>query len=196
MLHIFVLNVFHTATLKLYHNGFSGPLPGDSFEKLTKLGTTAVLARTACDVANEQVLNAPLYCTPYVFLSPCLLTTTTEELDLNGNEFTKTIPESLHLLVKLEDLTLSNNQLTGQIPESLGDLSNLHELNLDGNQLVGSVPTTLGQLEILGRLHLNGNSLEGQVPQEVCELREGLLALLVTDCDSGEIGCDCCTKCH
>ena len=102
----------------------------------------------------------------------------------------------MHLLVKLEDLSLSRNQFTGQIPESLGDLSKLHELNLDNNKLEGSVPTHLGKLTIMGELHLNDNALEGEMPEEVCGLKDRKLHLLISDCESGDITCECCTRCH
>ena len=79
-------------------------------------------------------------------------------LNLNYNQLTGSIPDSLGNLANLEILSFSLNQLTGSIPDSLGNLANLDWLNLHGNQLTGSIPVSLGNLANLSHLNLHGTS--------------------------------------
>lgn len=64
---------------------------------------------------------------------------------------------------RLNDLILNNNQLTGSIPSELGNLANLTELWLSNNRLSGALPAELARLS-LGYLFLAGNTLTGCVP--------------------------------
>ncbi|CAB9497885.1 leucine Rich Repeat [Seminavis robusta] len=66
-----------------------------------------------------------------------------ERLDLNGNNFTGTIPEAIRACSLLIDLVLSNNELTGSIPEALDHLTHLETLVLEGNHLTGTISSTL-----------------------------------------------------
>ena len=43
----------------------------------------------------------------------------------------------------LEELWLNNNQLSGSIPKELGQLASLRRLWLNNNQLSGSIPEEL-----------------------------------------------------
>ena len=102
---------------------------------------------------------------------------------------------TMYAMVNLQILSMTANQFTGRIPESFGDLSHLQKLDLAGNALSGEVPTSLGQLTDLQRLQLDGNNFEGEMPSEVCGLKDGRLGLLLSDCATGDIKCECCTDC-
>ncbi|XVF85235.1 hypothetical protein PTKIN_Ptkin17bG0101400 [Pterospermum kingtungense] len=69
-------------------------------------------------------------------------------LDLGGNKFTGSIPESNIVTTEspMALLSLRGNMLTGSIPEKLCQLSNLHILDLALNNLSGSIPRCLGSL--------------------------------------------------
>ncbi|CAB9505952.1 LRR receptor-like serine threonine-protein kinase [Seminavis robusta] len=124
---------------------------------------------------------------------------TLKELVLVNNSLTGELPEATDSVNdNLQVLSLAANQLKGSIPKSYGqELPSLKKFNLDGNSGIrGSVPTELGLLSNLERLQLHGTSLTGEMPQQVCTLHQSSsLRYLVTDCTSGEIQCDCCTRC-
>jgi hypothetical protein len=70
-------------------------------------------------------------------------------LELEENQLSGSIPESLGNFSTLQSLDLSRNELSGSIPKSLGNLSNLEFLSLRRNQLSGSIPESLGNLNNL-----------------------------------------------
>jgi hypothetical protein len=123
-----------------------------------------------------------------------LITHPKEILWLQGNTFTGKLPEALHSLTRLHELILAGNQFSGEIPDSLGDLVLLRRFFLDGNLFEGEIPSQLGHLSMLQELQLAGNSFTGEMPQEICDLRDGKLSALESDC-AKEIICDCCTEC-
>ena len=65
---------------------------------------------------------------------------------------------------QVNELNLDNNNLSGSIPAALGDLGSLRALSLSANLLTGSIPAELGSLSSLQGLYLNGNQLEGSIP--------------------------------
>ena len=87
-----------------------------------------------------------------------------DEIYLQNNGLTGSIPALLGELSQLKELHLAYNQLTGSIPASLGELSQLKELNLFRNQLTGSIPPELGQLSQVTRGILSVNRLSGCIP--------------------------------
>nr|GMC57530.1 probable LRR receptor-like serine/threonine-protein kinase At4g36180 [Ipomoea batatas]GME18067.1 probable LRR receptor-like serine/threonine-protein kinase At4g36180 [Ipomoea batatas] len=88
-----------------------------------------------------------------------------QTLDLTGNSFHGSIPDSLSHLLNLRRISLSRNLFSGPIPASLGSLSGLEELYLDYNNLEGTVPASINRLNNLKRLDLQGNKLAGELPQ-------------------------------
>ncbi|KAL8051597.1 hypothetical protein ABFX02_06G158300 [Erythranthe guttata] len=86
-------------------------------------------------------------------------------VDLSGNRFSGTIPESIGNLNSLRYLNLSRNNITGNIPSSLGNMSILESLDLSSNQLVGEIPSQLTSLTFLSLLNCSFNNLVGQIPQ-------------------------------
>jgi Leucine-rich repeat (LRR) protein len=67
-------------------------------------------------------------------------------LELGGNRFNGTIPESLSRLRHLRHLTLCYNRLTGTIPASLSRLRNLRHLTVHVNGLTGAIPADCNRL--------------------------------------------------
>ena len=70
---------------------------------------------------------------PYCFHTP-------EELYLEQNEFTGTIPNEVGKIRAVRDLFLGTNKLEGKIPDIIGTLTNLRALGLDENFLTGTIP--------------------------------------------------------
>ena len=92
------------------------------------------------------------------------------------------IPTELCALTNLQDLALQGNQLSGTIPSCLGNMKSLDVVFLAGNGLTGSIPLELCQLTVLRSLLLTLNSLNGTIPScfgtlplEVLEVGHNLL---------------------
>ena len=66
-------------------------------------------------------------------------------------------------LDKLDQLVLNRNQLSGSIPVGSGDMDSLSQLWLRDNGLSGQIPQELQDLN-LAHLHLSGNSFSGCIP--------------------------------
>jgi len=94
-----------------------------------------------------------------------------QDLWLDDNSLTGTIPSSLGSLSELQRLYLQGNSLTGTIPPSLGELSELYRLYLYDNSLSSTIPSELGSLTSLGNLYLyDNNSLSGTLPSAIVSL--------------------------
>ncbi len=93
-----------------------------------------------------------------------------EQLRLQGNRLSGTIPTELGNLSTLKQLRLGNNMLSGGIPAELGSLSALTDLRLGDNRLSGSIPPQLRTLTSLTMLHLQNNQLTGAIPAELGQL--------------------------
>ncbi|KAK9948472.1 hypothetical protein M0R45_004045 [Rubus argutus] len=88
-----------------------------------------------------------------------------ETLDLSGNFFSGSLPDSFSNLTRLRRLALSGNSFSGSIPASIGSLASLEELFLDNNHLDGSIPRSLNNLVSLNRLEIQANRLGGEFPK-------------------------------
>ncbi|EOA15994.1 hypothetical protein CARUB_v10004113mg [Capsella rubella] len=86
-------------------------------------------------------------------------------IDVSGNKFEGSIPESIGLLKDLIVLNMSNNGFVGSIPPSLSNLTNLQSLDLSKNRLSGKIPAELGRLTFLAKMNFSYNKLEGAIPQ-------------------------------
>ncbi|KAE8655841.1 LRR receptor-like serine/threonine-protein kinase HSL2 [Hibiscus syriacus] len=73
--------------------------------------------------------------------------------------------------LKLQTLDLQDNELTGKIPDSVSSWTELTELNLARNRFTGEIPPTLGSLPALLYLDLSGNLLSGKIPEDLKKLR-------------------------
>jgi len=122
---------------------------------------------------------------------------------LNNNQFSGFVPNSICNLQSLKQLDLSVNQLGGSIPDSIGNLQFLEFLDLSVNQLGGSIPDSIDNLQFLGTFFLNDNTLTGVVPSWVCnsyfsdssyDLRGNLFSCPLPACCSST-GNGRCTPC-
>eukprot|EP00850_Spirogloea_muscicola_P015581 SM000121S25978 [mRNA] locus=s121:45434:65270:- [translate_table: standard] len=116
-------------------------------------------------------------------------------LHLDGNNFTRPLPDELGDCKSLRVLDVNSNpRLTGALPSSLGRLSRLYFLYLSHSGLSGPLPPELGnatalttldripaslsRLPLLHNLIVAGNQLSGGIPAELgqCKFRESIYA--------------------
>ncbi|KAM1796191.1 hypothetical protein ACFX11_036455 [Malus domestica] len=87
-----------------------------------------------------------------------------ENLILDFNELTGSIPIGLSNCTNLNWISLANNKLSGEVPGWIGKLPNLAILKLSNNSFFGSIPPELGDCKSLIWLDLNTNMLNGTIP--------------------------------
>ena len=90
---------------------------------------------------------------------------TVKWLNLENNNLSGKIPESISGLSHLNSLCLSCNNICGEIPSSLGDIKSLESLLLEENQLTGTIPQSICELPGLFDLDLQNNKLSGSFPE-------------------------------
>ena len=142
----------------------------------------------------------------YFVLFRCVLLV---HVNLSGS-----IPPDIALLTSLQELNLDFNSITGTIPPSIGTcLTSLREIDLRSNSLTGTLPDSFRNLENLEELFLQKNDLTGTF-DFVCDgldireqtqtgKRANLNANAVTDKGVSnfyadcleEVECSCCTAC-
>lgn len=89
-----------------------------------------------------------------------------EELNLNNNNLTGSIPNEISLLTDMYALWLKDNHLSGTMPATaLGSLPRLASLYLSRNDFTGQVEKALRNNKVLTTLHLDGNSFTGEWPR-------------------------------
>ncbi|KAJ4950992.1 hypothetical protein NE237_027824 [Protea cynaroides] len=135
--------------LVLSYNNFVGRLP-DLLSKLTNL--------ELLDLSSNNISGS---ITPGLCQDP---KNNLQELYLQNNLFTGTIPATLSNCSHLLSLDLSFNYLTGKIPSSLGSLSQLRDLIMWLNKLQGEIPQELMYIGTLENLILDNNELTGNIP--------------------------------
>lgn len=80
------------------------------------------------------------------------------------------LPAELYQLSSLEEIGLDWNNITGTIPTQLANLTTLKSIILDGNiGITGTIPTELSQLTNVSSLILSGCSLSGTIPSLIWE---------------------------
>ncbi|KAK4338792.1 hypothetical protein RND71_040254 [Anisodus tanguticus] len=155
-------------------NKFTGPFPGNLFDKCHELkGMIVNVSNNALSGQIPEDIGA--------------ICGSLKLLDSSKNQIGGTIPPSIGSLVSLVSLNLSWNLLRGQIPSSLGQIKDLNYLSLAGNNLVGSIPSSFGQLHSLEALELSSNSLSGEIPNNLVNLKNLSALLLNNNNLSGKI---------
>ncbi|XP_057804245.1 leucine-rich repeat receptor-like protein kinase PEPR2 [Salvia miltiorrhiza] len=93
-----------------------------------------------------------------------------ERLKLTGFGLTGVLEESFPYLCELPDLILvdlQGNNFSGSVPAVLGNCSHLNHVNLKSNNLSGPIPPHLFKPGKLIALNLGRNKLSGTIPPEV-----------------------------
>ena len=93
-----------------------------------------------------------------------------QQITLNFNNLTGTLPTAIGNLTNLTNLYIKHNQISGTLPAEIGNLTNLTYLNLEENSISGSIPVELADLTGLTVLSLRLNDFTGVIPAELINL--------------------------
>lgn len=100
------------------------------------------------------------------------LTIWIQQILINGNKISGSIPTEIGKLSNLRVLAIADNALTGTIPDTIGGLHNMTGLDVSGNNLSGEIPSLLvANLTQLSFLDLSQNELEGSIPESFENMR-------------------------
>lgn len=133
--------------------------------------------REACNCTELCPCN--LASLGYLPTSIGLLSNLLEDLDLERESLTGTVPSEVGLLTKLTSLNLNRNRLSGHLPSEVALLTALQFLDLGGNQFAGALKSELGMMTALQRLQVGSeetfyvvfaNSFTGPLPFEMAML--------------------------
>ncbi|XP_066351513.1 receptor-like protein kinase [Miscanthus floridulus] len=92
-------------------------------------------------------------------------------LSLYYNSFNGTIPEELFKNQFLEQVYLNGNQLSGSIPFSVGEMTSLKALWLHENVPSGVLPSSIVNCTKMEELYLLDNQLSGSLPETLSEIK-------------------------
>jgi hypothetical protein len=92
------------------------------------------------------------------------------QLNLQRNDLTGSLPQTLASLPSLSGLNLGYNSFDGPVPSWLGSIPTLTWFTLEHNAFAGRIPSELGSLAALQVLRLQGNRLSGPVPTSLANL--------------------------
>ncbi|KAK9725081.1 hypothetical protein RND81_05G121200 [Saponaria officinalis] len=95
------------------------------------------------------------------------LSTTLNYFNVQDNQIGGDIPAGISNLINLHLLFMSNNDFTGTIPDKFGNLQTIEQIYLDSNKLTGRIPNSLGNLSRLSQLYLDDNKLHGSIPSNI-----------------------------
>ena len=109
-----------------------------------------------------------------------------DQLGLNDNALTGSLPSTIGLLSNMRGLFLNNNQFTGTLPSALGQMSTIQYLHLSSNRLSGIISPDIGNLKLLG-LHLSENRFSGPIPSSFGNLKLSEAIMLGANNLSGSI---------
>ncbi|OQU79652.1 hypothetical protein SORBI_3008G174966, partial [Sorghum bicolor] len=86
-------------------------------------------------------------------------------LSLSNNRFQGVLPPSLvNLTIEIQQILMNGNKISGSIPTEIGKFSNLRVIALADNALTGTIPDTIGGLHNMTGLDVSGNKLSGEIP--------------------------------
>uniref|UniRef100_A0A0E0G1C9 non-specific serine/threonine protein kinase n=1 Tax=Oryza nivara TaxID=4536 RepID=A0A0E0G1C9_ORYNI len=145
-------NCLKLRVLKVGHNNLSGNLPGDLFN------ATSLEYLSFPNNELNGVINGTL------IVNLRNLST----FDLEGNNITGRIPDSIGQLKRLQDLHLGDNNISGELPSALSNCTHLITINLKRNNFSGNLSNVnFSNLSNLKTLDLMGNKFEGTVPESI-----------------------------
>ncbi|XP_074585534.1 phytosulfokine receptor 1-like [Curcuma longa] len=161
--------------LDISFNEFSGGID-------TTICNTSAQIRVLRFSANSFSSEFPLGFGDCVFL---------EELSVDVNKVSGTLPDDLFKLSSLRRLRLQGNSLYGLLSSSIGNLSNLELLDLSFNSFSGRIPNAFSRLTKLKYLSLQSNSFSGHLPFSLSNLSPLVLLNLKNNLLTGEIALNC-----
>ncbi|KAJ8558178.1 hypothetical protein K7X08_004944 [Anisodus acutangulus] len=156
--------------LSVYTNNFSGSVPKDFGKNSPELSSASF--------SNNSFTGE---------LPPGLCRVTLEELTINGNKFSGTLPGCLKNCTRLKRVRFEGNNLSGNLADAFGVHPNLVFLFLSDNQFSGELSPDWGKCEKLTSVRMDGNKISGVIPAELGNLRELRMLTLEGNELTGEI---------
>ncbi|KAJ1436957.1 Serine-threonine/tyrosine-protein kinase, catalytic domain [Sesbania bispinosa] len=86
-------------------------------------------------------------------------------IDLDRNNLSGIIPNSVSKCQALEIIKLSDNNMTGQIPEELASIPVLGVVDLSNNKFNGPIPAKFGSSSSLQLFNVSFNNMSGSIPK-------------------------------
>jgi Leucine-rich repeat (LRR) protein len=167
--------------LRLSYNHITGTLPAVFF---TNKANLSYLSLTANYVSGSLPMSFPhghSLALEELFLNGNYLTGTIPEtvdkyenlkvLFIGYNYFVGTVPATMYQLSKANRVAINTNLLTGTISENIGNLSELYYMYLQGNYFTGTIPSRIGDLSHLVFITMFENLLTGEFPSTVGKLK-------------------------
>ncbi|GLC43906.1 hypothetical protein PLESTM_001532600 [Pleodorina starrii] len=131
-------------------------------------GAAGSWAGVVCDAAGGVVVGLDLQGMGLAGLPPAalaLLGNNLQQINLNANSFTGTLPDSWSLLGGLKTLSIAHNYIGGSLPSAWSALHALRYLDLSYNALRGPLPAAWADgMASIQQIHVDGNSLNGTLP--------------------------------
>ncbi|XP_042952240.1 receptor-like protein 56 [Carya illinoinensis] len=113
--------------------------------------------------------------------------TNQEILQMNDNQFTRSIPKVLFNSSSLLTLDIGDNKFTGSISIEIKQLQDLRVLLLSGNRFTGIILNQLCLLRMISIMDLSKNAFSGTVPQCLYDINFGKIKAPSFDYFSGKV---------
>ncbi|KAF8407207.1 hypothetical protein HHK36_006334 [Tetracentron sinense] len=157
----------------LSRNMFTGGIPTDIFQasKLQyfnisqNLDLGGIIPTNAWSLPLLQNFSASS-CNISGNLPPFKICNSVSVIELNRNNLSGTVPNSISNCQALERIDLANNNLTGYIPAVLASLPTLNLLDISHNGFKGSIPAKFGNSSSLVLLNVSFNDISGSIPSQ------------------------------
>ncbi|OMO61843.1 hypothetical protein CCACVL1_23208, partial [Corchorus capsularis] len=87
-------------------------------------------------------------------------------VELQMNNMSGAVPQSISNCQELEMINLGSNKLIGHIPKELASLPSIGVVDLSCNNFSGSIPAEFGKSSSLSLLNVSFNDISGAIPSE------------------------------